>query len=194
MVYSANDVYLVLYKGKNSIFDKLIRIIKTPKEPELPPVPPIPREEWANPWNAGMPPSPPPMHLHDETFWAYSRKDLNTDYTHVGIYIPEENVTDPEDIDYYACREDAGVQLYTESAADVDLIKVNLRSADSVAILRFAEETKFLNGSMIADMGYPMLRKEGSMGSVEWVAYAFNLAFPERYTINKLIQFAKSSE
>lgn len=179
MEYSANKAYLICYKGNASIFDKLIRIIKTSLKAKHTPV------EIPGQLNIFPPPPRPPM--PEEIRLAL---EINTDYTHVGIWVPSADIADPEEITYYACREDAGVQQYTESVSDVDIIEIKPKNNTHIHLAKFAEATKFIEGSMISDMGYRELRKKGTMSSVEWVAAALDLAFPAKYTINKLIRYA----
>lgn len=117
-------------------------------------------------------------------------KDTDNTYTHVGIYVPTETVTDPESISYYACREDAGVALYTEDTDQLDLYEIKPKNNRCIHVEAAVEESKYLKGSMIADMGYRELRARGSMSSTEWVACVLDLAFPPKYTISKLIDYA----
>lgn len=119
--------------------------------------------------------------------------EIEKKYTHVGLCqlntIPTEGT-----ITYYACREDAGVMEYTESVEDLDLYKINLNTVDWEVINNFYNNSWIREGSMITDMGYPLLAKPHTMGSVEWVAVALNLAFPKKYSITKLINFAQLEE
>ena len=83
---------------------------------------------------------------------------------------------------------------YTEAYTDVDLYKINMPTVKPYHVEKFFEKTRYKRGSMIGDMGYRHLMHEHSMSSVEWVAAALNLAFPCKYTINKLIDFANLEE
>ena len=202
-----DKIYLVCYKGETSIFDKLIRIIKTNlvkyKGLEFPPHRPY-KLPPPRPWKgAFIPPlhKPPhaknllpkgyPIHIYPKPFEHELARILNTDYTHVGLYIPSKNESNPSEITYYACREDAGVMEYTESADDLVLYPINMHTVRPDAIRHFFKHTQFMRGSLIGDMGYRILMHEHSMSSVEWVAKALNLGFPHKYTINKLIEFSK---
>ena len=206
-------IYLVCYKGATSIFDKLIRIIKTnltskefpspPIDPRLrhlvgrlpPPlkgtvIPPLAKPEHI----LNALPKSYPIHMSPRPIEVLLSKILNSDYTHVGLWIVPENTPIPEEITYYACREDAGVMEYTEAYTDVDLYKINMPTVKPYHVEKFFEKTRYMHGSMIGDMGYRHLMHEHSMSSVEWVAAALNLAFPCKYTINKLIDFANLEE
>lgn len=206
-------IYLVCYKGETSIFDKLIRIIKTNlTSKEFPPPPIDPRLRHL----VGRLPSPlkgtfiPPLakpehilnvlpknypvHKSPRPIEVLLSKILNSDYTHVGLWVVPENTPVPEEITYYACREDAGVMEYTEAYTDVDLYKIKMPTVKPCHVKKFFEKTQYKHGSMIGDMGYRHLMHEHSMSSVEWVAAALNLAFPFKYTINKLIDFANLEE
>ena len=207
------NIYLVCYKGATSIFDKLIRIIKTnltskefpppPIDPRLrhlvgrlpPPlkgtfIPPLAKPEHI----LNALPKNYPVHASPRPIEVLLSKILNSDYTHVGLWIVPENTPIPEEITYYACREDAGVMEYTEAYTDVDLYKINMPTVKPYHVEKFFEKTRYMRGSMIGDMGYRHLMHEHSMSSVEWVAAALNLAFPRKYTINKLIDFANLEE
>ena len=207
------NIYLVCYKGDTSIFDKLIRIIKTnltskefpppPIDPRLrhlvgrlpPPlkgtvIPPLAKPEHI----LNALPKSYPIHMSPRPIEVLLSKILNSDYTHVGLWIVPENTPIPEEITYYACREDAGVMEYTEAYTDVDLYKINMPTVKPYHVEKFFEKTRYMRGSMIGDMGYRHLMHEHSMSSVEWVAAALNLAFPCKYTINKLIDFANLEE
>lgn len=206
-------IYLVCYKGATSIFDKLIRIIKTnltskefpspPIDPRLrhlvgrlpPPlkgtfIPPLAQPEHI----LNVLPKSYPAHKSPRPIEVLLSKILNSDYTHVGLWVVPENTPVPEEITYYACREDAGVMEYTEAYTDVDLYKINMPTVKPCHVEKFFEKTRYMHGSMIGDMGYRHLMHEHSMSSVEWVAAALNLAFPCKYTINKLIDFANLEE
>lgn len=206
-------IYLVCYKGDTSIFDKLIRIIKTnltskefpppPIDPRLrhlvgrlpPPlkgtfIPPLAKPEHI----LNALPKNYPTHASPRPIEVLLSKILNSDYTHVGLLVVPENTPVPEEITYYACREDAGVMEYTEAYTDVDLYKINMPTVKPCHVEKFFEKTRYMRGSMIGDMGYRHLMHEHSMSSVEWVAAALNLAFPCKYTINKLIDFANLEE
>ena len=206
-------IYLVCYKGATSIFDKLIRIIKTnltskefpppPIDPRLrhlvgrlpPPlkgtvIPPLAKPEHI----LNALPKSYPIHMSPRPIEVLLSKILNSDYTHVGLWIVPENTPIPEEITYYACREDAGVMEYTEAYTNVDLYKINMPTVKPYHVEKFFEKTRYMRGSMIGDMGYRHLMHEHSMSSVEWVAAALNLAFPCKYTINKLIDFANLEE
>ena len=206
-------IYLVCYKGATSIFDKLIRIIKTnltskefpppPIDPRLihlvgrlpPPlkgtfIPPLAQPEHI----LNALPKNYPVHVSPRPIEVLLSKILNSDYTHVGLWVVPENTSIPEEITYYACREDAGVMEYTEAYTDVDLYKINMPTVKPYHVEKFFEKTRYMHGSMIGDMGYRHLMHEHSMSSVEWVAAALNLAFPRKYTINKLIDFANLEE
>lgn len=212
-VYMNKEIYLVCYKGETSIFDKLIRIIKTnltskefpppPIDPQLrhlvgrlpPPlkgtfIPPLVQPEHI----LNVLPKNYPTHVSPRPIEVLLSKILNSDYTHVGLWIVPQDMPVPEEITYYACREDAGVMEYTEAYTDVDLYKINMPTVKPSHIEKFFEKTQYKRGSMIGDMGYRHLMHEGSMSSVEWVASALNLAFPCKYTINKLIDFANLEE
>ena len=207
------NIYLVCYKGATSIFDKLIRIIKTnltskefpspPIDPRLrhlvgrlpPPlkgtvIPPLAKPEHI----LNALPKSYPIHMSPRPIEVLLSKILNSDYTHVGLWIVPENTPIPKEITYYACREDAGVMEYTEAYTDVDLYKINMPTVKPYHVEKFFEKTRYMRGSMIGDMGYRHLMHEHSMSSVEWVAAALNLAFPCKYTINKLIDFANLEE
>ena len=207
------NIYLVCYKGDTSIFDKLIRIIKTnltskefpppPIDPRLrhlvgrlpPPlkgtfIPPLAKPEHI----LNALPKSYPTHVSPRPIEVLLSKILNSDYTHVGLWVVPENMPVPEEITYYACREDAGVMEYTEAYTDVDLYKINMPTVKPNHVEKFFEKTRYKRGSMIGDMGYRHLMHEHSMSSVEWVAAALNLAFPCKYTINKLIDFANLEE
>lgn len=207
------SIYLVCYKGDTSIFDKLIRIIKTnltskefpspPIDPRLrhlvgrlpPPlkgtfIPPLAQPEHI----LNALPKNYPTHVSPRPIEVLLSKILNSDYTHVGLWVVPENTPVPEEITYYACREDAGVMEYTEAYTDVDLYKINMPTVKPNHVEKFFEKTRYKRGSMIGDMGYRHLMHEHSMSSVEWVAAALNLAFPCKYTINKLIDFANLEE
>lgn len=207
------NIYLVCYKGATSIFDKLIRIIKTnltskefpppPIDPRLrhlvgrlpPPlkgtfIPPLAQPEHI----LNALPKNYPTHVSPRPIEVLLSKILNSDYTHVGLWIVPENTPIPKEITYYACREDAGVMEYTEAYTDVDLYKINMPTVKPCHVKKFFEKTQYKHGSMIGDMGYRHLMHEHSMSSVEWVAAALNLAFPCKYTINKLIDFANLEE
>lgn len=207
------NIYLVCYKGATSIFDKLIRIIKTnltskefpppPIDPRLrhlvgrlpPPlkgtfIPPLAKPEHI----LNALPKNYPTHVSPRPIEVLLSRILNSDYTHVGLWVVPENMPVPEEITYYACREDAGVMEYTEAYTDVDLYKINMPTVKPCHVEKFFEKTRYKRGSMIGDMGYRHLMHEHSMSSVEWVAAALNLAFPCKYTINKLIDFANLEE
>ena len=207
------NIYLVCYKGATSIFDKLIRIIKTnltskefpppPIDPRLrhlvgrlpPPlkgtvIPPLAKPEHI----LNALPKSYPIHMSPRPIEVLLSKILNSDYTHVGLWVVPENTSIPKEITYYACREDAGVMEYTEAYTDVDLYKINMPTVKPYHVEKFFEKTRYKRGSMIGDMGYRHLMHEHSMSSVEWVAAALNLAFPCKYTINKLIDFANLEE
>ena len=207
------NIYLVCYKGATSIFDKLIRIIKTnltskefpppPIDPRLrhlvgrlpPPlkgtfIPPLAQPEHI----LNVLPKNYPTHVSPRPIEVLLSKILNSDYTHVGLWVVPENIPIPKEITYYACREDAGVMEYTEAYTDVDLYKINMPTVKPCHVEKFFEKTQYKRGSMIGDMGYRHLMHEHSMSSVEWVAAALNLAFPCKYTINKLIDFANLEE
>ena len=207
------NIYLVCYKGATSIFDKLIRIIKTnltskefpppPIDPRLrhlvgrlpPPlkgtfIPPLAQPEHI----LNALPKNYPVHASPRPIEVLLSKILNSDYTHVGLWVVPANTPVPEEITYYACREDAGVMEYTEAYTDVDLYKINMPTVKPYHVEKFFEKTRYMHGSMIGDMGYRHLMHEHSMSSVEWVAAALNLAFPRKYTINKLIDFANLEE
>lgn len=206
-------IYLVCYKGETSIFDKLIRIIKTnltskefpppPIDPRLrhlvgrlpPPlkgtfIPPLAQPEHI----LNVLPKNYPTHVSPRPIEVLLSKILNSNYTHVGLWLVPENTPIPKEITYYACREDAGVMEYTEAYTDVDLYKINMPTVKPYHVEKFFEKTQYKRGSMIGDMGYRHLMHEHSMSSVEWVAAALNLAFPFKYTINKLIDFANLEE
>lgn len=207
------NIYLVCYKGETSIFDKLIRIIKTNlTSKEFPPPPIDPRLRHLV---GRLPPPlkgtviPPlakpkhilnalpknyPVHASPRPIEVILSKILNSDYTHVGLWVVPANTPVPKEITYYACREDAGVMEYTEAYTDVDLYKINMPTVKPYHVEKFFEKTRYKHGSMIGDMGYRHLMHEHSMSSVEWVAAALNLAFPWKYTINKLIDFANLEE
>lgn len=212
-VYMNKEIYLVCYKGETSIFDKLIRIIKTnltskefpppPIDPRLrhlvgrlpPPlkgtfIPPLAQPEHI----LNALPKSYPIHASPRPIEVLLSKILNSDYTHVGLWVVPENTPIPKEITYYACREDAGVMEYTEAYTDVDLYKINMPTVKPCHVEKFFEKTRYKRGSMIGDMGYRHLMHEHSMSSVEWVAAALNLAFPCKYTINKLIDFANLEE
>ena len=207
------NIYLVCYKGATSIFDKLIRIIKTnltskefpppPIDPRLrhlvgrlpPPlkgtfIPPLAKPEHI----LNALPKSYPIHMSPRPIEVLLSRILNSDYTHVGLWVVPENTPTPKEITYYACREDAGVMEYTEAYTDVDLYKINMPTVKPYHVDKFFEKTRYMRGSMIGDMGYRHLMHEHSMSSVEWVAAALNLAFPCKYTINKLIDFANLEE
>lgn len=207
------NIYLVCYKGATSIFDKLIRIIKTnltskefpppPIDPRLrhlvgrlpPPlkgtfIPPLAKPEHI----LNALPKSYPIHMSPRPIEVLLSRILNSDYTHVGLWVVPENIPIPKEITYYACREDAGVMEYTEAYTDVDLYKINMPTVKPYHVKKFFEKTRYMRGSMIGDMGYRHLMHEHSMSSVEWVAAALNLAFPCKYTINKLIDFANLEE
>ena len=207
------NIYLVCYKGATSIFDKLIRIIKTnltskefpppPIDPKLrhlvgrlpPPlkgtfIPPLAKPEHI----LNVLPKSYPIHMSPRPIEVLLSKILNSDYTHVGLWVVPENMPIPKEITYYACREDAGVMEYTEAYTDVDLYKIKMPTVKPYHVEKFFEKTQYKRGSMIGDMGYRHLMHEHSMSSVEWVAAALNLAFPCKYTINKLIDFANLEE
>ena len=207
------SIYLVCYKGATSIFDKLIRIIKTnltskefpspPIDPRLrhlvgrlpPPlkgtvIPPLAKPEHI----LNALPKSYPIHMSPRPIEVLLSRILNSDYTHVGLWVVPENTSIPKEITYYACREDAGVMEYTEAYTDVDLYKINMPTVKPYHVEKFFEKTRYKRGSMIGDMGYRHLMHEHSMSSVEWVAAALNLAFPCKYTINKLIDFANLEE
>ena len=207
------NIYLVCYKGATSIFDKLIRIIKTnltskefpppPIDPRLrhlvgrlpPPlkgtfIPPLAQPEHI----LNVLPKNYPTHVSPRPIEVLLSKILNSDYTHVGLWVVPENTPIPKEITYYACREDAGVMEYTEAYTDVDLYKIKMPTVKPYHVEKFFEKTQYKRGSMIGDMGYRHLMHEHSMSSVEWVAAALNLAFPCKYTINKLIDFANLEE
>ncbi|MBQ4030487.1 MAG: hypothetical protein II625_01920, partial [Bacilli bacterium] len=207
------SIYLVCYKGATSIFDKLIRIIKTnltskefpspPIDPRLrhlvgrlpPPlkgtfIPPLAKPEHI----LNALPKSYPIHASPRPIEVLLSRILNSDYTHVGLWVVPENTPIPTEITYYACREDAGVMEYTEAYTDVDLYKINMPTVKPYHVEKFFEKTRYMRGSMIGDMGYRHLMHEHSMSSVEWVAAALNLAFPCKYTINKLIDFANLEE
>lgn len=132
-------------------------------------------------------------------YYQDSRRELNQEiekaYTHVGLWIVEDTIsTLPEEIEYMACREDAGVMEYTEPSTDIDLYKLNLETVDTTIIQEFFEVTQYTRGSMITDMGYAFLAHPNTLGSVEWVARALNLAFPKKYTITRLVEFTQLTE
>lgn len=109
-------------------------------------------------------------------------------YTHVGL--ATEDTISGNEISYMACREDFGTAIYSEPKEDIDMFEIHLK--DSREPMCFYNGTKYvLEGSMISDMGYPALKREGTMGSVEWVANALYLGHPEKYSIDKLIEFSK---
>lgn len=133
------------------------------------------------------------------SFFQDPNKELNQEieqlYTHVGILILPEDVDDlPSDVTYLACREDAGVMEYTEPRKDIDVYKINLKTVDTEVVEYFFNRTQYLHGSMITDMGYRHLAHPGTLGSVDWVAMALNLAFPKKYTITRLIEFSQLEE
>ncbi len=132
-------------------------------------------------------------------FFQDPKKELNQEieqlYTHVGILILPEDIDDlPSEVTYLACREDAGVMEYTEPRKDIDVYKINLETVDTEVIEYFFNRTQYLHGSMITDMGYRHLAHPGTLGSVDWVAMALNLAFPKKYTITRLIEFSQLKE
>ena len=132
-------------------------------------------------------------------FFQDPNKELNQEieqlYTHVGILILPEDINDlPKEVTYLACREDAGVMEYTEPRKDIDVYKINLKTVDTEVIEYFFNRTQYLHGSMITDMGYRHLAHPGTLGSVDWVAMALNLAFPKKYTITRLIEFSQLEE
>lgn len=132
-------------------------------------------------------------------FFQDPNKELNQEieqlYTHVGILILPEDISDlPKEVTYLACREDAGVMEYTEPREDIDIYKINLETVDTEVIQYFFNRTQYLHGSMITDMGYRHLAHSGTLGSVDWVAMALNLAFPKKYTITRLIEFSQMKE
>ena len=107
-------------------------------------------------------------------------------YTHVGLALgePEGNK-----ITYYASREDEGVAEYTDPLTDVDLYKLNnLRDKHT---LEYFNETKGTKGSLITDCGYRNLKDFDAIGTTEWVAQALDLGFPEKYTIQDLINYSE---
>lgn len=132
-------------------------------------------------------------------FFLDPTKELNQEieqlYTHVGILVLPEDISDlPKEVTYLACREDAGVMEYTEPREDIDIYKINLETVDTEVIQYFFNRTQYLHGSMITDMGYRHLAHPGTLGSVDWVAMALNLAFPKKYTITRLIEFSQMKE
>ena len=166
MQFKKDTIYLACSKGECSIFDQLIKIMKqTPKRCEV--------------CTRNYDPKPNP-HMPDN-----STERL---YTHVGLYLPSTNTTDPEIVQYWACREEAGIFLYEEPASKFDFYEVHLKKPRD---MNQEAMTWRFDGSMISDMGYNHLSKPMCMGSAEWTARALNLGFPEKYTITKLIEFAQ---
>ena len=107
-------------------------------------------------------------------------------YTHVGLCL-----TDPSDdsITYMASREDGGVNTYTVPLTEVDLYPLPAKSEDY--ILRYFDKTKGTSGSLITDCGYRNLKDFDAIGTTEWVAQALDLGFPEKYTIQDLINYSE---
>jgi hypothetical protein len=168
MLFKANTIYLACSKGECSIFDQLIKIMKqTPKR--------------CNVCQRAYDPKPNP-HIPDN--------ETEKRYTHVGLYIPSTDTTDPEIIQYWACREEAGVFQYEEPADKFDFYEIHLKKPRDM--WHKAMELH-CEGSMISDMGYQHLKRDNCMGSAEWAAYALNLGFPSKYTITKLIEFAQET-
>lgn len=173
-------------------------------------------EEFKNEYKPALPPYPKGYYLvcykgnsildklikivkKHSPFFQDINKELNQEieqlYTHVGILILPEDVDDlPKEVTYLACREDAGVMEYTEPREDIDIYKINLETVDTEVIQYFFNRTQYLHGSMITDMGYRHLAHPGTLGSVDWVAMALNLAFPKKYTITRLIEFSQMKE
>lgn len=189
MDFKKDTIYLMCSKGECSIFDQLIKIMKQvprrcdickrgwdPKVDTLLPPPPVHFVPWGH---------PPPGRFHYDLTDATEML-----YTHVGLYLPSENITDPANVQYYACREEAGVFLYEEPLSKFDVFEVHLKKPKDCDVDLFYQKTKNVEGSMIADMGYRNLMRDGCMSSAEWTARALNLGFPEKYTIHKLIDFA----
>ena len=169
MLFKANTIYLVCSKGDCSIFDQLIKIMKqTPKRCEV--------------CLRNYDPKPNP-HMPDN-----STERL---YTHVGLYIPTTDTTDPEIVQYWACREEAGVFEYEEPADKFDFFEIHLKKPKDMNHKAFDLKC---DGSMITDMGYRHLKNDFTMGSAEWVAIALNLGFPHKYNITKLIEFAQETD
>ena len=168
MDFKKDTIYLVCSKGDCSIFDQLIKIMKqTPQRCSV--------------CTRRYDPRPNP-HIPDNS--------TERAYTHVGLYIPTTDTTDPEIVQYWACREEAGVFQYEEPADKFDFFEIHLKKPRDMN-----QEMMNLkcDGSMIADMGYKHLSRFGCMGSAEWVARALNLGFPDKYTITKLIEFAQET-
>lgn len=166
MQFKKDTIYLVCSKGECSIFDQLIKIMKqTPKR--------------CNVCQRAYDPKPNP-HVPDN--------EIEKRYTHVGLYLPNENITDPEIVQYWACREEAGVFQYEEPADKFDFYEIHLKKPKDMNHKAFDLKC---DGSMITDMGYRHLKNDFTMGSAEWVAIALNLGFPHKYTITKLIEFAQ---
>lgn len=187
MDFKKDTIYLMCSKGECSIFDQLIKIMKQvprrcdvckrgwdPKVDTLLPPPPIHFVPWGH---------PPPGRFHYDLTDATEML-----YTHVGLYLPSENITDPEIVQYWACREEAGVFLYEEPADKFDFYEIHLKKPKDMNHKAFDLKC---DGSMITDMGYRHLKNDFTMGSAEWVARALNLGFPSKYTITKLIEFAQ---
>jgi hypothetical protein len=187
-------VYLVCYKGDTSIYDNLIRIIKTNIVSKLP----SPKPDFYK--GVFIPPLHEPPHLKNLLPRGYPVHDyhpipdINSDYTHVGLLVAHKNMLIPEEITYYACREDNGVFLYSEPTKYVDLFDLKHLTVPVKQIDSFYNKTKNIEGSVVGDMGYRIMMRPNSMSSIEWVARALNLGFPKRYTINKLIKFSKIEE
>ena len=187
-------VYLVCYKGDTSIYDNLIRIIKTNIVSKLP----SPKPDFYK--GVFIPPLHEPPHLKNLLPIGYPVHDyhpipdINSDYTHVGLLVAHKNMLIPEEITYYACREDNGVSIYSEPIKCVDLFDLKHLTVPVKQIDSFYNKTKNIEGSVVGDMGYRIMMRPNSMSSIEWVARALNLGFPKRYTINKLIKFSKIEE
>lgn len=187
-------VYLVCYKGDTSIYDNLIRIIKTNIASKLP----SPKPDFYK--GIFIPPLHEPPHLNNLLPRGYPVHDyhpipdINSDYTHVGLLVAHKNMLIPEEITYYACREDNGVSIYSEPIKCVDLFDLKHLTVPVKQIDSFYNKTKNIEGSVVGDMGYRIMMRPNSMSSIEWVARALNLGFPKRYTINKLIKFSKIEE
>lgn len=169
MLFKANTIYLVCSKGDCSIFDQLIKIMKqTPQRCSV--------------CTRRYDPKPNP-HIPDNP--------TERAYTHVGLYIPTTDTTDPEIVQYWACREEAGVFEYEEPADKFDFFEIHLKKPKDMNHKAFDLKC---DGSMITDMGYRHLKNDFTMGSAEWVAIALNLGFPHKYNITKLIEFAQETD
>lgn len=147
---------------------------------------------------------PTKEHIYDELINIFVKNDIRNIYedkvyTHVGLtYEPNE-----EQIMYYACRYDFGVGVYVEDRADVDIFEIPLRYGYEPYIDEYFDLTEDMPGSFLKDINQGWLENNNlpltprphdntySHGSVEWVARALDLGFPERYTIKDLIRFAK---